>query len=195
MNFKKKLFAGLLGSMIFLSGSQTFAQEMPDNAWQEEEAAHIGGWSKYFAENYSVDPAQIEKALQDRVPLEDIRFAAVLSKISGKNFAEVLSMKVDWLQVAQKLGITQNQLKNFFEQERDENFAKKIGVDVKTLQNLLKEGYDPRDIDIAAKIAKASGKNIKSVLEKRRINNTWDDVAKSFGVDAKKIMPPPKPHE
>lgn len=194
MNFKKKLFAGLLGGMIFLSGSHSFAEEMPDNAWQEEEAAHIGGWTKYFAENYSVDPAQIEKAFQDGVHVNDIRFAAVLSKISGKNFADVLAMKVDWFQVAQKLGISQNQLKNFFENERDEHFAKHAGIDVKTLQNLLKDGYDPRDISIAGKIAQASGKNIKNVLEKRRINNTWDDVAQSFGVDLKKIMPPPRKH-
>ena len=65
---------------------------------------------------------------------------------------------------------------------------------MQTFRALLKDGYNHRDIDIAGKIAKASGKNIKTVLAKREINNTWADVAKSFGVDLKKIMPPPPAH-
>ena len=192
MNFKKKLLVGLMSGALILSGGQALANpEMPahDAVWQEE-SAHIGNWTEYLTERYGVESAQVEKALQDGVPIEDIRHAAVLSKLSGKNFSEVLAMHVDWQQVAEKLGVTKEQIKEFFQQEREEHFAKSAGIDVKTLRNLLKDGYDPRDIDIAGKIAKASNKNIKSVLEKRRINNTWDDVAKSFGVDLKKIMPP-----
>lgn len=196
-NFRKKIFAGLLSGALIFTGAQALANppEIPEDekAWQEETAAHIGGWAKFFSENYGVDYSQVEKALNDGVHIEDVRSAAVLSKISGKSFSEVLAMKVDWSQVAEKLGITHEQIKNFYEQERDEHFAKRTGLDVKTLKSLLKDGYDPRDIDIAARIAKASNKNVKSVLEKRKINNTWDDVAKSFGVDMKKIMPPPPP--
>lgn len=197
-NFTKKILAGILGGTMIFTGAQTFAAEpeTPDNdkAWQEEAAANIGGWAKYFSDKYGIDSAQIEKAMQDGVHIEDIKHAAVLAKLSGKNFSDVLAMKVDWSQVADKLGITREQLKNFYEQERDESFAKRAGIDVKTFKGLLKDGYDPRDIDIAARIAKASGKDIKTVLGKRTINNTWDDVAKSFGVDMKEIMPPPPGH-
>ena len=196
MSFRKKLLAGLLGGTLLLSGAQVFAAP-PDHygaARQEEIAANIGEWTKYFSENYGVDSAQVEKAFKDGVHIEDVRSAAVLAKLSGKSFSDVLAMKVDWPQVAEKLGITHEQLRDFYKQEQETHFAKRTGLDVQTVRGLLKDGYDPRDIDIAARIAKASGKNVKSVLEKRKINNTWEDVAKSFGVDMKKIMPPPPEH-
>ena len=197
-NFTKKFFAGLLGSALIFTGSQALAAppEMPAHHkdWQKEASENIDGWAKYFSERYGIDSAQIEKALKDGVHIDDIHSAAVLSKLSGKNFSDVLAMKVDWPQVAEKLGISQEQLKNFSKQERDEMFAKRAGIDVATLKSLLNEGYNPRDIDIAAKIAKSANKDIKTVLAKRTINNTWDDVAKSFGVDMKEIMPPPPGH-
>ena len=197
-NFKKNLIAGILSGALIFSGGQALANpaEMleQDQNWQEEEVAHRGGWAKYFSERYGVDTAQIEQALNDGIPINDIKHAAVLAKISGKNFSDVLAMKVGWIQVADKLGVTPEQIRNFYEQERDEHFAKMTGLDVKTVQSLLKDGYDPRDIDVAAKIAKAANKDVKNVLGKRKINNTWDDVAKSFGVDMKKIMPPPPDH-
>ena len=196
MNFKKNLLIGLLGGALILTGgSVNAAPEMPepDEMFQEESAAPVGGWTKYFSEKYGVDSAQLEKAFKDGVPMPDIRNAAVLSKLSGKNFSDVLAMKVDWPQVAEKLGVTEKQVKEYFQQEREEFFAKKANVDVKTLRALLKDGYHPHDIAVAAAIAKASGKDIKSVLGKRKINNTWDDVAKSYSVDMKKIMPPDHP--
>ncbi len=197
-NFTKKFLVGLLGGAMLFAGTQAFAAQPEmadrDNSWQEEAATKIGGWAKYFSDKYGIDSAQIEKALNDGVHIDDVRNAAILAKLSGKNFSDVLAMKVDWPQVAEKLGVTHEQIKNFYEQERDEAFAKRAGIDVQTFKSLIKDGYRPRDIDIAGRIAKASGKNIKTVLDKRKINNTWDDVAKSFGVDMEKIMPPPPEH-
>jgi len=197
-NFKKNLIAGILSGALIFSGGQALANpaEMSEQNqnWHEEEVAHKDGWAKYFSERYGINSVQIEQALNDGIHIKDIKTAAVLAKISGKNFSDVLAMKVGWIQVAEKLGITHEQIKNFYEQKRDEHFAKMTGLDVKTIQNLLKDGYNPRDIDIAAKIAKATNKDVKNVLGKRKINNTWDDVAKSFGVDMKKIMPPPGHH-
>ena len=193
MNIKKKLLVGLLSGAMIFSGSQTFANEnkMPEDDWQAHEQADIFFWTKAVAERYGVDESQVKAAIDNGVHFEDIQHAAVLAKLSGKSFSEVLSMRVDWVQVAQKLGVTREQVENFYKQEREKHFAKRANIDVKTLQALLKDGYDPRDIEIAGKIAKASDKNIKSVLDKRKINNTWEDVAKTFGVDFKKIMPPP----
>lgn len=199
INFKKKILAGLLSGALIFTGAQALANP-PDpssdmeKAWQEEAEANIDGWAKHLSEKYGVDSAQVKKALNDGVHVQDVQFAAVLSKLSGKSFSEVLAMKVDWFQVAEKLGVTHEQLKNFFEQERDEHFAKSAGIDVNTLKSLLKDGYEPHDIAIAGKIAQAAGKDIKSVLKKRTINNSWEDVAKSFGVDMEKIMPPPPGH-
>ncbi len=195
MSIKKKILAGLLSGALLLTGAQVLANppEPPQEYDQEQVAANVDNWAKNISEKYGVDAAQVKSAFKDGVYVEDIKNAAILSKLSGKSFSEVLTMKVDWFQVAEKLGVTREQLKAFHEQERDEHFAKRAGIDVKTWQSLIKDGYDPRDIMIAGKIAQASNKNIKSVLDKRKINNTWEDVAKSFGVDMKKIMP--QPHE
>lgn len=198
-SFKKKILAGLLGGAFLFAGTAVLASppEPPpgqEKSLQAEDAANIDGWAKYLNEKYGVDSAQVKKALTDGVHVEDAKMAAILAKLSGKSFSEVLAMHVDWKQVAEKLGVTREQVMKLHEQERDEHLAKSAGIDVKTLQSLIKEGYDPRDIDIAGKIAKASGKDIKTVLNKRTINNSWEDVAKSFGVDMKQIMPPPGHH-
>lgn len=196
MNIKKKIIAGLLGGALILTGAQAFANppEFPpqESNWQEEDTANIDNWVKHISEKYDVDSAQVRKALDDGVFYEEIKHAAVLAKLSGKSFSEVMAMRVDWKQVAEKLGVTREQLEEFYEQERNEHFAKMAGVDVKTLQSLIEDGYDPRDIMIAGRIAQASGKNIKNVLDKREINNSWEDVAQSFGVDIKEIMPHPE---
>lgn len=196
MNIKKKIIAGLLGGALILTGAQAFANtpEFPpqESNWQEEDTANIDNWVKHISEKYDVDSAQVRKALDDGVFYEEIKHAAVLAKLSGKSFSEVMAMRVDWKQVAEKLGVTREQLDAFYEQERNEHFAKMAGVDVKTLQSLIEDGYDPRDIMIAGRIAQASGKNIKNVLDKREINNSWEDVAQSFGVDMKEIMPHPE---
>ena len=193
MNFKKKLLAGILGGAMLFSFSTSFAApaEMTqgDEIYAEESFAHKGDRAKYFSERYGVSSAQIEQAFKNGAHPEDIKQAAILAKLSGKNFSDVLAMKADWPQVAQKLGVTRAQVDEFIKQERTEFFIKKTGLDANTFQSLLKEGYKPHDIAVAAGIAKAANKNVKSVLEKRKINNTWNDVAKSFGVDLKKIMP------
>ena len=198
MNIKRKILTGILSGALLLTGAQALANppEMPDDDkfWEEEATAHVGGRAKYISEKYGVDAAQVETALKDGVHIEDIKSAAVLAKLSGKSFSEVLAMKVDWAQVAEKLGVTREQLKAFHEQERDEHFAKMACVEVKTFKSLLNDGYNPHDIMIAGKIAQASNKNIKSILDKRKINNSWDDVAKSFGVDLKNLMPHGHPH-
>ncbi|MBR3499528.1 MAG: hypothetical protein IKO05_11110 [Selenomonadaceae bacterium] len=198
MNFKKKLLVGLLsGAMILSCGAVNAAEpEMPeDDVWQEEEAAHRGGWANYFSEKYGVSSAQIEQALKSGAHPSDIHHAAVLAKLSGKNFSDVLAMKVDWFQVADKLGVTREQVGEFLMQERTEFFAKRAGIELKTFQALLKDGYHPHDIAVAGAIAKAANKNIKSVLEKRRINNTWEDVAKSFGVNFNDLIPRDAHHQ
>ena len=198
MNFRKKLLVGLLsGAMIFSCGAvKAAAPEMPDDdVWQEEEAAHSGGWAKYFSEKYGVSAAQVEQALKDGAHPADVHQAAVLAKLSGKNFSDVLAMKVDWFQVADKLGVTRAQVGEFLMQERTEYFAKRSGVDVKTFQALLKDGYHPHDIAVAGAIAKAANKNIKSVLDKRKINNTWEDVAKTFGVNFNDLIPRDAHHQ
>ena len=197
-DFKKKLLAGILGSALLLTASQAFARQMPPppvHMNQAQFAENVNGWVKHLSEVYGVDKAQIESALKSGVHIHDVQQALILSKLSGKNFSDVLAMKVDWFQVADKLGVTREQVGEFLMQERTEFFAKRAGIELKTFQALLKDGYHPHDIAVAGAIAKTANKNIKSVLEKRRINNTWEDVAKSFGVNFNDLIPRDAHHQ
>ena len=191
MNFKKKIVAGILsGALIFTGAAPVFAAPPQWNVEDGQEiAANIDGWTTYLTKKYGVDSAQVRDALTQGVHIRDIQIAAVLAKLSGKSFSDVLAMKMDWRQVAEKLGVTRENIDEFYRQQMSEQLAHESAVDVKTVESLLKDGYNPRDIVIAGRIAKAAGKDIKSVLSKRKINNTWHDVAKSFGVDIHQFMP------
>ena len=70
MNFRKKLLVGLLsGAMILSCGAVNAAEpEMPeDDVWQEEEAAHRGGWANYFSEKYGVSSEIGRASCRERV--------------------------------------------------------------------------------------------------------------------------------
>lgn len=79
------------------------------------------------------------------------------------------------------------------ERPSDDNIAKMMAkkgdVDESTALKLLKNGYHPRDIEVAGKLAKETGKDIQKVLDMKKINNRWEDVAKSLGVDESKVRP------
>ena len=191
MNFKNKIVAGLLsGALLFTGAAPVFAAPPQWNAEEDQElAANIDGWTNYLTKKYGVDSLQVRAALTQGVHIRDIQIAAVLSKLSGKSFSDVLSMKMDWIQVAEKLGVTREKIDEFYRQQMGEQLAQDSAVDINTLRALLKEGYKPRDLVIAGRIAKLSGKDIKTVLAKRKINNTWRDVAKSFGLSFEQLMP------
>ena len=208
MGIKKKILAGILSGALILGGgfavNYVQANEPPAPEQQEFKGRphrpemteeQINQYAKDLAEYYGLNQSEIATALKNHVHFEDIRQAATLAKISNKSFSEVLAMKVDWHQVAEKLGVTREQYETFMKDEMLAGLAEHSKLDKKTVESLLKENYNPHDISIAGQIANASGKNVKAVLAKRNINNDWDAVAKEFGVDLKKIMPEPPEHQ
>ena len=211
MNIKKKILAGILsGALIFGVGTSfnsAYAEPPADEQQQEEDfkggrphrpqmtEEQINQYAKDLAEYYGLNQEEIATALKNHTHFEDIRQAATLAKLSNKSFSEVLAMKVDWQQVAEKLGVTREQYEAFIKDEMLSGLAERSKLDKKTVESLLKENYNPHDITIAGLIANASGKNVKAVFSKRTINNTWEDVAKSFGVDLKKLMPQRPDHQ
>ena len=211
MNIKKKILAGILsGALIFGVGTSfnsAYAEPPADEQQQEEDfkggrphrpqmtEEQINQYAKDLAEYYGLNQEEIATALKNHTHFEDIRQAATLAKLSNKSFSEVLAMKVDWRQVAEKLGVTREQYEAFIKDEMLSGLAERSKLDKKTVESLLKENYNPHDITIAGLIANASGKNVKAVFAKRTINNNWEDVAKTFGVDLKKLMPQRPDHQ
>ena len=212
MKLKKKILAGILSGAILISGSLAFndaqaAQKNFDSHrphFEHFDEQHerpqftdeqIAEFAKKIADYYGVDQYEVETALRENTHFGDIRQAATLAKLSGRSFSEVLAMKNDWHQVAEKLGVTREQFDAFMKEEMLGWLAQRSKLDTKTVQSLLDDNYNPRDICMAGIIASESGKSVKSVLNKRKINNSWQDVAKEFNVDAKKLFGGNRPHK
>ncbi|MGN0951027.1 MAG: Tat pathway signal sequence domain protein [Mitsuokella sp.] len=142
--------------------------------------------AKHIATSFGVDAKQVKSALDDQKDFRDIGRAAMLAKISGKSFADVMALKTDdkdWRDIESSLGVTREKV----EQVRSEMTAKDLSqdgsIDEAAALKLLKDGYEPWDISCAAILAKESGKDIQSVLNLKKINNRWGDVADQLGVD------------
>lgn len=204
-SLKKKILAGILSGAILMTsglalngveaahfdggkGRPHFEQFDENHERPQLTEEQIAKASKEIASRYGVSQTEVAAAIREKNNFGDIKHAATLAKLSGKSFAEVLAMKSDWHAVAEKLGVTREQFDAFIKDEMLTGLAQKSKLDKSTVESLLKDKYDPRDICVAGMIANASGKNVKTVLAKRKINNNWEDVAKEFNVDLQKIF-------
>ena len=178
-SLKKKMIAGMLAGAILTAGGVGLLS-MQSGAAHSYAATQVMGprgggqmdtadMAKRIAEEFCVSESQVQTAIEDKKDFRDIGQAAMLAKLSGKSFADVMAMKTgdaDWRDIGAKLG-----------------------VDPDTVVALLKDGYHPQDIDMAGRLAKAADKDVRKVLSYKKINNTWSDVAKQLGVDESAVRP------
>ncbi len=198
--FNHKIVAGLVAGALLLGGGFTayqFQAAHTEAAQAEQQAQRpqppqfdASKAAARIAETFGVDEAQVKTAIDSQRDFRDIGQAAMLAKLSGKSFQDVLALKTDsnrWSDVREQLGVTQEQERS----ARDTMLARHIcqtgNVDESTATALLQQGYIPPDIEAAAVLAKASGKDIQSVLDLKKINNRWRDVAQQLGVDAQTL--------
>ena len=109
----------------------------------------------------------------------------MLAKISGKSFEDVLALKTDdkdWRTIGRSLGVTREKVASMRCEMTAKDLSQDGNVDETTAMNLLQAGYEPWDISWAAALAKAADKDIQSVLDLKKINNRWSDVAEQLGV-------------
>lgn len=202
-NLAKKIVVGMMaGSLFFAGAGEVFAADgrpphLPQNQQQSE--AQIKVWAKHISEWSGVAEKDILDSVKSGRMYNDVEFAALLSKISKKSFKDVLAMKTDWFGVMKKLGITREKYESAVEELEIKEMSKEAGVDEATVKSLLEKHYHPRDIVIAGKIAKASGKNIQEILDMKKINQRWRDIADELKIDRKDLgvedPPPPPPQQ
>lgn len=138
-----------------------------------------------------MDEKQVKSALDDNRDFRDIGQAAMLAKISGKSFEDVLALKTDdkdWRTIGRSLGVTREKVESVRCEMTAKDLSQDGNVDETTAMNLLKDGYEPWDISWAAALAKAADKDIQSVLDLKKINNRWSDVAEQLGVDRRALQ-------
>ena len=191
----KQIIAGIaMGAFVLTMGVGAYAADAPQdekpNVRVERQAPQMNKdeFAAAIAEEYGIKKDEVLKAVNDNTNFRDIGQAAMFAKLSGKSFSGVLNMKSDWRDVAKKLGISAQDIKKEQARVAAVRIAKHNGLDETQVQKLLNDGYMPGDIQAAAQIAKASGKDINTVLSARKINNQWRDVAKEFGISEEQMM-------
>ena len=210
---RKKMLAGIVaGAMMasagfaMLSGQAQAADQDVQNSRQGQPQMsrnHRGGErpvknmnaddvAKHLNKTFGVSEDEVKAALKENRDFHDIGQAAMLAKISGKSFSDVLAMKTQdkhWPEISKELGVKPEQVRAQMNEMSAERIASRGDLDKNKVMSLLNNGYQPRDVEMAAKLAKASSKDIQSVLDMKKINNRWEDVAQQLGVDKSALRP------
>ena len=135
-----------------------------------------------LAEVFGIDKATVLDHYNNGVKFRDIGRAAFLAKASGKTLDDVLALKTadnKWRDVAKTLGITKEQAKATHRALTADRLSAKLGFDRQATLGLLDNGYRPRDVAVAGLLAGNTGKTSQEILDMKKINNTWRDVADS----------------
>ncbi|MBR1728491.1 MAG: hypothetical protein IJ728_03095 [Selenomonadaceae bacterium] len=188
-----------------LNNNQKQTQQNDQRRHHQPPKFDVNKIAKEVAEDYGVKESEVLKALNDKRHLDDIYHAALLAKISGKSFQKVISMKTDWFDVEKSLGINEDQIHNAREEMLIRDISINASISEDRVKKLLDDHYHPRDISIAGRLAKASNKDIQAVLDMKKINQRWFDIAKVLGVSEELVKPhghfeeddqaPPPPEE
>ena len=211
---RKKMLAGIVAGALMvgtgfglLSGqaqaAETVAKGGERQAPPHMMQGHKGGQhpmmnmnaddvAKRLHEAFGVSEAEVKEAVNNKRDFQDIGQAAMLSKISGKSFKDVLAMKTEknnWPEIGKSLGVTREQVQTQMLTMQALHIEKKANVDKQRVLALLKNGYQARDIECAGLLAKAAGKDVQAVLDMKKINNRWTDVAAELGVDKSVLRP------
>ena len=134
--------------------------------------------AQHIAESFGVDAKQVKSALDEQKDFRDIGRAAMLAKISGKSFADVMALKTDdkdWRDIESSLGVTREKVRQLRIEMTAKDLSRDGVIDEEGALKLLKDGYEPWDISCASILAEAAGKDIQSVL------------ADQLGVDRKEL--------
>ena len=198
---KKKMLTGIIaGAMLLGGGLAETAHDSrpPQMEKQGQRPQHppvqmdADKAAKYVADTFGVKQSEVKAAIEAKEDFRDIGQAAMLAKVSGKSFKEVLAMhksQSDWKAITKSLGISHAQMREARLEMRAMHIAQKGLLAQDKAMALLKNGYQSRDINMAAILAKESGKDIQAVLDMKKINNRWTDVAGQLGVDKSKLRP------
>lgn len=186
---KKTVAAFVLGAFLITGAAVPFiaqaAQPDKDRPALEQRKIDPDKAAQRLSETYGLSKDTILARMNDGAGIRDINRAAFLAKASGKTFDEVLALKKSdntWKDVASTLGVTKEQTKATFNALAADRLNANLGFDRNTVLGLMNEGYKVRDIAVAGLLAENTDKTPASVLELKKINNTWRDVAHTLGV-------------
>ena len=115
--------------------------------------------ARHIAESFGVDAKQVKSALDEQKDFRDIGRAAMLAKISGKSFADVMALKTDdkdWRDIESSLGVTREKVRQLRIEMTAKDLSRDGVIDEEGALKLLKDGYEPWDISCASILAEAT---------------------------------------
>ena len=181
---------GVISAAILINSCfSVYAAENNEVAPPAPPKVNLTEMAKEISEQYDVNEKEVLAALNEHRSLDDIYYAAIFAKVSGKSFRQVFAMKSDWFDVMQALGISREKYEETVLELMVKDIAKRSDVSEAEVKKLLDNHYSPRDIRIAGRLAKASGKKIQNVLDMKKINQRWTDVADELKVDKNLVRP------
>ncbi len=155
-----------------------------------------GGWvpdkkdykviSAEIARDFGLDEKEILAACKDKRSLWDIMHAAAVAKASNQPFANVIRFKTaenSWGDVHAAMRVSPAMMRAARADAMTGHIAARLAMDKAQVKGLLEEGYRPRDIFCASVIAKLSNTGVKEILQEKKINNWWQDVAQAHNID------------
>ena len=125
-----KMLAGLLAGAVLLAGgvglyhvqaTPAAAQTQTLQGREQRPQPDMDKVAAYMAKTFGVDEDEIRQALRDHSDFRDVGYAAMLARISGKPFQDVLAMKTEsnhWRDVREQLGVTPKQEHEMHESRR-----------------------------------------------------------------------------
>lgn len=180
----------LIGGGVFLYAHEASQGTAEAEAWTGQTPPRIQvdpeKAAQHISEAFDIDENEVRAAIAAKRDFRDIGHAAMIAKISGKSFKEIFAQREGgktWREVEEAFGVTQSQVKGVIEEMEARHLADRGGMAEERALSLLRNGYRSFDIFEAAKLSAASGQDIQSVLDRKKINNHWFDVAKELGVD------------
>ena len=117
--------------------------------------------------------------------MHDLHSAAFLAYASDKPISDILNAKTmtnDWKDVGQSFGVTREKIHTVMQTIMSKKMAAKLDVDSAVINSFLSQGYHPRDIAMAVTLSKHIDKTIDEIINMKKINNRWSDVATALGI-------------
>lgn len=187
MRGKKTLVALLMGVFVLTGIAVPYTTyASPNNSRLPDRGPGPDGMVQAISDDFGLSRDEVSRYMRQGVNPHDMMLAALTAKASGKSLTDVLAMKTlanTWGDVEQSLGIAKEQIRELHEDIIATKLAKNLSISKEQVQDLMKSGYMPPDIEAAATLAKASKKPLTDVLSMKKINNRWSDVAQALGID------------
>lgn len=190
--FSKKTIATLVaGTFLLVGAALPFAVNAASSEKQDRPAMHQRKIdpekaAERISQHFGVSKEVVLKYQNQGYTFRDLTKAAFLAKASGKSFENVVALKTSdktWKTVAQELGVTKEQMKATHRELTADRITAKTGMNKAEVTGLMEQGYRGRDIAMAGLLSKKSSRSASDIIQLKKINNTWLDVADAIGVD------------